>query len=229
MKQGVKLYQAIGGLPIIRMLLDTNPSDYYKSLWNSCTTTSLWIGSVGFDDTFENLLRTFELTGFGAAKVEAVSPPPALATLNEIISLYGEGKLRCKLEVKEVASRAVFADPNISLTEAMKMMCEKRIRRLFLTGKSGEFISDRSILSFLFSPKALKVARDFPDSWMDLELSGIQTMRARPVSSHAAVEDVGKMPESGRDVFILYDEVSLVSRWDLVMKPWKAGQLNLSP
>ena len=89
----------------------------------------------------------------------------------------------------------------------------------------GEFVSDRSILAFLFSPKALKVARDTPETWTDLKLSAIHH-EGCPVAPEAAVEDVGKMPEAGRDVFMLSDGASLLSRWDLVMKPWKVGQLS---
>jgi hypothetical protein len=73
----------------------------------------------------------------------------------------------------------------------------------------------------------LKVARDDPESWTDLRLSTIQNMKARTVSRHATVEDVGKMSEAGRDVFMLSDGLSLLSRWDLVMKPWKAGRLDV--
>ena len=112
--------------------------------------------------------------------------------------------------------------------EAMNLMCEVRIRRLFLREKAGEFVSDRNILAFLFSPKGLKIARDDPDSWTDLRLSDMGSMFARIVSSEASVEDVGKMVEPGRDVFVLSDNESVISRWDLVIKPWKAGKLKLS-
>jgi CBS domain-containing protein len=228
MKDGVELFQAIGSQPIIRLLTATRPSEYYKILWKSCETTSIWIGSLGFDDTLDKLLRVFELTGFGDAKVDAPPSPPALVTLTEVASLYRERKLKCQLSVKDVASPAVFVDPETPLVEAMNTMCEKKIRRLFLSGKAGRFVSDRNILAFLFSPKGLKIARDSPDFWTDLRISEMDSKTARPISPDAKVEDVGRMLEAGRDVFMLSDELSLVSRWDLVMKPWKAGKLRLS-
>jgi len=227
-KEGVALYQAIGSQPIIRLLTETKPSDYYKILWNSCTTTSIWIGSLGYDDSLDALLRIFLMTGFGDAKVDAPPSPPALITLGEVVALYRERKLRCGLGVNEIASRAVLVEPDMSLLEAMNLMCEMRIRRLFLRERAGEFVSDRNILAFLFSPKGLKIARDAPESWTDLRLSDIDSMFARLVSPDATVEDVGRMLEPGRDVFVLPDSDSLVSRWDLVIKPWKAGKLNLS-
>ena len=227
-KEGVTLFQAIGSQPIITLLTETKPSDYYKILWNSCTTTSIWIGALGYDDSLDELLRIFVLTGFGDAKVDSPPSPPALITLNEVVGLYGERKLRCEVGAREVASPAVVVEPDMPLMEAMNLMCERRIRRLFLREKAGEFVSDRNILAFLFSPKGLKIARDSPDSWTDLRLSDVESMFARLISPDASVEDVGRMIEPGRDVFVLSDNESLISRWDLVIKPWKAGKLRLS-
>jgi CBS domain-containing protein len=227
-KQGVKLFKAVGGQQVIRLVVESKPSDYYKVLWGSCTTTSMWLGALEYHESLERLLRIFELTGFGDARVNAPAPPHALVTLDEVVSLYRERKLKCNLEVKEIASRALVVDPDTPLIEAMRLMCEKRVRRLFLRGKDSEFVSDRKILAFLFSPKALTVAKNAPESWTDAKVSEIQPTVARPVSPHAMVEDVGRMVETGRDVFVLSDGTSLVSRWDLVMKPWKAGQLGLS-
>jgi hypothetical protein len=136
-KQGVRLFRAIGGLPIIRMVLKTKPSGYYKALWEPCTTISIWIGSLSFDDTLENLLRIFEVTGFGDARVEAATPPHALITLTEVVSLYRETKLKCNLEVKDVASRAIFADADTKLLDAMRTMYDKRVRRLSCAGEKA--------------------------------------------------------------------------------------------
>jgi hypothetical protein len=212
---------------VVRLVISTEPRDYYKVLWGPCTTTSMWLGALEYDDSLEKLLRTFELTGFGDARVNAASPPHALVTLDEVVSLYRDRKLRCDLEVKETASRALLVDPDTPLVDAMRLMCEKRVRRLFLQGKESEFVSDRRILAFLFSPRALALAKDAPELWTDAKISEIQPAIARPVSPHATVEDVGRMVEAGRDVFVLSDGTSLVSKWDLVMKPWKAGRLSL--
>ncbi len=227
-RKEVNLFKAVGGQQIIRLILESKPSDYDKILWYPCTTPTMWLGALEYSDNLEKLLRIFELTGFGDARVNAQAPPHALITLDEVVSLYRERKLKCDLGVKDIASQAIFVNPDTPLIEAMNMMCDKRIRRLFLQGKAGKFVSDRHVLAFLFSPKGLKIARDSPDFWTDLKISEIESMTARPVSPDARVEDVGRMVEAGRDVFMLSDGLSLVSRWDLVMKPWKVGKLRLS-
>ena len=227
-KKGVKLFKAIGGQQVLRIVLETKPVDYYKVLWSPCTTTTMWLGALEYHDTFENLLRVFELTGFGDARVNAPAPPHALITLDEVVSLYRERKLKCKLEVREVASQAIFVDPGTKLMEAMRTMFVRRIRRLFLHGKEGAFVSDRDILAYPFSPKALAVARDAPDSWTDVSVSTIPSTNASFVSPQAKVEDVGGMPEARHGVFMLSGGTTLVTRWDLVMKPWKQRELSLS-
>ena len=52
--------------------------------------------------------------------------------------------------------------------------------------------------------------------------------KAHLVSPDAMVEDVASLVEPGREVFVLWDWSSIVTRWDLAMKPWKAGKLNLT-
>jgi CBS domain-containing protein len=227
-RKEVNLFKAVGGQQIIRLILETKPSDYDKILWYPCTTTTMWLGALEYSDNLEKLLRIFDLTGFGDARVNAHAPPHALITLDEVVSLYRERKLKCNLEVKEIASHTLFVDPDTNLLKAMKTMVDKRIRRLFLHGEEGAFVSDRNILAFLFSPKALAVEKHAPDSWTDVNVSSIPTTKASFVSPQARVEEVGSMPEPGRDVFLLSDGASLVSRWDLVMKPWKEKQLSLS-
>jgi len=226
-KKEVKLFKAIGGLQIVRLMTESEPSDHYNMMWNPCTTTSMWLGALEYHDSLEKLLRIFELTGFGDARVNAQAPPHALITLEEVVSLYRDRKLKCKLEVGEVASRAIFVDPDTMLMEAMRTMCEKRIRRLFIHGKRGEFVSDRNILAYLFSPKALAVAKEASDSWTNVKISSIPSTKASFVSAQATVEDVGSMPEARHGVFVFPDGSSIVSRWDLVMKPWKERQLSL--
>lgn len=227
-KKGVKLFKAIGGQQIIRLVTENKPRDYAKVLWKPCATASMWLGALEFQDSLERLLKVFELTGFGDARVNASVPPHALITLDELVYLYRERKLKCKLEVAEVASRAIFEDPDTKLMDAMRTMCKKRIRRLFLRGQDGVFVSDRNILTFLFSPKSLAVAKTAPESWTDVSLGSIPSMKATFVSPQARVEEVGRMSEARQDVFVLSDGATLVSRWDLVMKPWKEKQLSLS-
>jgi CBS domain-containing protein len=226
-KEGVMLFKAIGGQQAFSLVVKSKPEDYNKFLWAPCSTICMWLGKVEFRDELKKLLSIFELTGFGDAMVDAPASAHGLVTLEEIVSLYRERKLKCDLTVKEVSSQAISIDPDTPVIEAMRTMIGKRVRRLFLK-RSSEYISDRNILAFLFSPRLLTIAKDRPESWTNASISEVQKSTARSVLPNVKVEEVGRMVEANRDVFMLSDGVSLVSRWDLVMKPWKEGQLRLS-
>jgi len=227
-KRGVKLFKAIGGRQIISLIVKSEPRDYYRLMWEPCTSTTTWLGALEYQDSLNKLLKTFSITGFGDARVNAPSPPHALVTLDEVVSLYRDRGLRCTLRAHDIASEAISIDPETSLLEAMRTMCDNRVRRLFLKGKKGEFISDRSVLAFLFSPRGITIAKEAPRSWTNAKVRKVPGARARGVAPDLTAEDIGKMVEPGHDVFVLSDGASLISKWDLVMKPWEAEKLWMS-
>src|SRR5450759_5429045 len=58
-KKGVKLFKAIGGQQVIRLVVRSKPGEYNKVLWESCTTASMWLGALEYHDSLEKLLRIF--------------------------------------------------------------------------------------------------------------------------------------------------------------------------
>ena len=225
-KDGIRLFKAVGGQQVIRLIVKSKPADYSRLLWAPCFDSGMWLGALEYSSTLEDLLRVYEVTGFGDARVNGPAPPHALVTMDQVVSLYRERKLKCSLSAEDVASRTIFVDPGAMLIDAMSTMCERRVRRLFLNGRKGEYISDRAVLRFLFSPKSLATLRERPESWTSEDVSKVETKQARRLTSDSTVDEVGKSVEPGRDVFVLPGGDLLVSRWDLVMKPWKLGKLS---
>lgn len=224
-KDGIRLFRAVGGQQVIRLIVKSKPSEYSKVIWAPCVESGMWLGALEYSSTLEDLLRVYEVTGFGDARVNGPAPPHALLTMDHVVSLYRERRLKCGISAEDVASRAIFIDPGAMLIDAMSTMCERRVRRLFLKDRKGEYVSDRAVLRFLFSPKSLAALKDKPESWTSQDVSKVQTQHARRLTSDATVGEVGKSVEPGRDVFVLPGGDLLVSRWDLVMKPWKLGKL----
>lgn len=228
-REGVKLFKAIGGQQVIRLILKTKPVDYQKLLWGPCDAATIWLGAVGYGESLGRLLQIFDVTGFGDARVTAEAPPHGLVSLEEVVSLYRDGRLRCELRAEEIASKAISVDPEATIIQAMTAMSERKVRRLFLSGRRDEYISDRSILAFLFSPRLLTMSKDSPESWTNAKLTEVKATKARAVSPEDKVEEVGRLADSEHDVFTLSEGALLVSRWDMVMKPWKAKALRVSP
>lgn len=225
--EGVHLFKAVGGFQVIRLVVRKRPTEYQAALLKPCTDASMWLGALDYDDSLGSLLQIFEVTGFGDARVTCAAPPHVVVTLDEVVSLFRKG-LRCNMRVGEVGSEAVFASPDATLFEAMKTMCERRVRRLFLRGRRGEYLSDRAVLAYLFSPRALAELNESPEAWADVPLSRARTATAKRLSREATVEEAGLAMRQGAEVFILPGGTSLVSKWDLVMKPWRSGRLRLS-
>jgi CBS domain-containing protein len=228
-RDSVKLFRAVGGAQIVRLLLKSKPSDYHDVLWGPASAASMWLGVLDFEDSLDRLLSVFELTGFGDAMLTAPGRQYALVSLDDLIRLYRERWLKCDVQLKEVASKAHFVDPGASLVEAMGTMQTKRVRRLFVAGGDGRFVSDRTLLGFLFSPRSLAIARQTPDTWMKASVSDLRYGEALRAPSTTAVEEAARMIKTPLDVLWLPDEGSVVSRWDLTMKPWKKERLSVAP
>jgi hypothetical protein len=107
------------------------------------------------------------------------------------------------------------------LADALHLMIEARVRRLFLEDEPMNYISDRSILALLFSPYMLEVARDSPAKWLDLRVSQLPRRRAIPVGAGASIGDGARLLSQGSDECLVTSKNRIVTRWDLVIKTWK--------
>ena len=80
----------------------------------------------------------------------------------------------------------VEISPESNLMDAVRMMFQKRIRRVFLTGGKENsvfpFISSREIIRFLFSPLRLDAAKKNPERWVDAKISEIPDERRQDYS-----------------------------------------------
>jgi hypothetical protein len=99
------------------------------------------------------------------------------------------------------------------------------IRRLFVEKEQGKFISDRTLVDYMFSPQRLGVARAHPELWIDEAIEKLDTKapgRCRTGGLDEAAKEMGSAP----DDCLMTDEWRVISRWDLVVKPWRAGKLE---
>ena len=91
--------------------------------------------------------------------------------------------------------------------------------------KQGRFISDRTLIAFKFSPERLEIARNDPEMWIKEEVSKLDTKtpgKCYDGSLDAAAKVLGPAP----DDYPMTEEWRVISRWDLVVKPWRARKLT---
>lgn len=228
----IKMYAAFAGFSVLNAILKTDPKDYMKLLWRPSQDFSVWIGSVEYIDTLDDLLKVFDLTKFGDARVEGSEDIPALATFQDVISLYRNNVLKSTLRVQEIGSEMVEISPETYLMDVIALMFQKRMRRVFLTGTEKKnsifpFISSRDIIRFLFSPSRLEVAKKDPESWSDAKLSEIGATEAKVIHDGDVVNQAAReIGDGADDCLICEDSKRVVTRWDIVMKPWKADNYS---
>src|SRR5271157_605305 len=226
-RTGFVLYGALVGYSFLERFMKTKPEDYDDLLQTPCKELAVWIGSVKFGDSISNLLRVFEATKFGAARVSNHEMYTAV-TLADLIGTVRNHLLISEMRVEQVGSQPVTISPDAEIKEAIKMMLKFRVRRLFLKERPSEFISSRSAIEFMFTPEQLQGAKRSPAEWCDANVSVLSTRSARAVAPGASLNEAARIIGDEPDDCLVSEGGLVVSRWDLIMKPWKLGRLSPS-
>lgn len=229
----IKMFATFGGPSALKAILQTDPRDYMKLLWTPCQEMPIWIGSVKYSDTFDRLLSVFDATKFGDAAVED-GHIPALVTLREVLSLYERNTLVSHLRASDVGSDMVSISSDSLLPDALSLMLKQRVRRVFIsarnkTAENFHYVSSRDVLQFLFSPSRLEGVRTNPEHWLHAKLSEIETHQAKIIRDGKTVNQAAKeMGDDVADCLVCENSGRVVSRWDLVMKPWRNDRFSFS-
>jgi len=221
---GQKLQGAFGGFPLLRKIANTAPRDYYELLWTPSREFVVGIGDCKFDDSLDVLLRVFQETNFGYARVDNKGRS-VLISLEDLVQLMRKGSLKSDMTASEAGSQVIHISPDASIKEAIDMMISHRVRRLFLDGKDSAFVSDRSIITYMFGGERIYFVRRNPEQWIDAKVTDTNLGAAPTVAATDSISDVAQVFGVQPDACLMTDDGKVVSRWDMVMKPWKAGAL----
>jgi len=224
-RTGLILHGALGSYSFLERFTKTKPKDYHDLLRTPSKKIAVWIGSVDFGNPISDLLHVFEATKFGAALVND-HDMHTVVTLADLVGAMRNRSLVSEMRVEEVGSQPVSVSPDSEINEAIRMMLKHRVRRLFLQGRPGVFISSRSIIEFMFTPERLQVVRRRPDEWCDAKVSVLGTRSARVVAPGTSLNEAAWMMGDEPDDCLVSEGGLVVSRWDLLMRPWKLGRLS---
>jgi hypothetical protein len=217
---------AFSGYSLVARLLATRPEDRYRFLFEPCerALASFPLLEAGGLELSE-VLDGFARERFGWAFVARGAAMRAVVTLADLVPLYQKGFLWTELTVGDVASPMVFSLPRTAkVDEALRGMMKRRVRRVFLTG-TGSFVSDREILTYLFSPERLSVVRRYPRRMLDPALEEVERVEPVEVDGRAAIGEASGLFKAASGAWCAVCSEGVVTPWDLVMKPWKAGRL----
>jgi len=220
-KAKIKLYPAIGGYSVLDKIILTDPADYQKLLWRPCKEVLVWIGSTNYEKEFESLFKIFEITRLGDAIIDRGEDTHALLTLTDLVDLLRHGVITSNVTAAEISSKTVSIPDDTPLIDAIKIMFQKRIRRLFIDNRARDFeyISSRKIISFLFSPEQLQVTKDNPERWLQANITDVDLTTAEIIDDNYTANKISRLIGTDlEDCLVTLKGRNVVTRWDLIMK-----------
>jgi len=218
--------RALHGYSLLKRLLALGQGGFWHFTERPCEDAAQSIGSVGADESVERLFEVFLKERFGFAWISDIERAGVPVSLADVLELYKTGTIESDLQVKDVSS-PVFALPGMTpLRKALLFMFSHRFRRVFLSA-GGSFISDRSIISHIFSPAVLRDLAAHPDSMLEIPIAEIEKSKPKRVpgrtslkaAAHSLGGDIGQC---------LTSRGAVVTPWDIIMKPWLAKKLRIN-
>ena len=214
----------LSGYSILAGLVRGNPVESYKWLFEPCANHSLSIKVLSADDGLGDLLKLFSATRFGFTVITQ-GRLRAMVGISDVLQLYEEGTLDTDLKAKEVASKTITVNGKVPLQAALRTMFENKVRKLVLRG-GRRMVSDREIISYVFSPRKLKLTRDSPRSLAQTKLDEVMPVEVEKVAGDTPLREVAvALPRASGNTVIC--ERGVITPWDAVMKPWLTGHLLL--
>jgi hypothetical protein len=220
-------YLVFSGYTLIAKLLEIDQEEYYRFLYQPCEQASITTRPVDSNVELATIFDQFVETGFGWSLVEEEGKFDVVS-LADFIPLYQNELMQTDLTVPDVASQQIFSMPrDTGLKKALQEMMNKSIRRIFLSGTNSKFVSDREILTYIFSPERLNVVREDPSEMLEATLEDVESMEAIQVEGRPTIKKISYLfkPESG--AWCLLCANGLVTPWDLVIKPWNMRRLKI--
>jgi CBS domain-containing protein len=221
-----KKQRGIFGYTSLARILSLGPKRFPTFLNQPCEDVSEPLAKVRADQQISDLLKEFQRARFGFARVTEKKRVGGLVSLDDILRLYENGILSCKMKAEEVSSKAFWLPPSSTVRDVLEQMFARRIRRVFV-GRGREFVWDRSIIGYLFSPGVLaKVAREPSNDVIDVPVSGIEPTKAIQADPGETLKEAAGRLTSERGQCLVFDG-RVVTPWDIVMKPWETKKLKI--
>jgi CBS domain-containing protein len=213
-KQKKKL--AVFGFSCLSKLQETPSKEYNKFLEMPCEKASLELPTIRNNESIEELLRVFEKTRFGFAWVES-ERLGGFASLRDLLELYGNGVINTQMKVEQVAS-PIFSMPRDSkIKTVLEEMFKHRFRRMFVSGENS-LVTDRRIISYIFSTTRLTETTKNPETLLDAKLGDLDKMEPIPINGETSIKKAALSMKDAVEECLICGK-GVVTPWDLVMKP----------
>ena len=218
--------KGVSGFSCLARLMKVRPEEVASLLKQPCEVVSEPLAIIRADSSLSSLLNMFQRRRYGFARVVESKGAGALLTLPDVLGLYQDGTLRSSLRLDDVGSNAFSMPSKSTIREVLGEMFDRRIRRVFVSRTRG-FIWDRSIIEHLSSPAVLArmTHRGFGDL-LEMPVSGIGTITAKEARGRMQLREAAALLKAEPGQCLVFNG-KVVTPWDLVMTPWKKGELKV--
>jgi CBS domain-containing protein len=222
-----KTHQAVLGYSCLSQLLKVESGSYKDFLEQPCENAAQELATISADMDVDELLKLFDSTKFGFAMVVGKYELGALVSLRDLLGLYAKGYMNSSLILNDIASPIISMSSDATLREVLQEMFTRRIRRIFVDGKKkDQVITDRRIISYVFSSSRLEEIAKSSLDILDTPVNKIETMQPAALPSNTKLKDAAETM-GGEIEECLVCEKGVITPWDVIMKPWKMRKLTL--
>jgi len=212
--------EVVTGYNVLAGLVQAVPADIRSYIMSKCGSISMRLPVIRYDATLSDLLSGFIETRFGLAFIHKIGG--ALISLSDLLQLYDKGVTDTGLTCSDVSSTPFRLRNDSTLKEALEEMMRRRIRRVFVN-QGNAFISDRTVIDYVFSPHGIKVLRE---ELYTTKIGEIRTMDATPVMGSLPLKEGARLLLRDKGKCLLCEE-GLVTPWDCVVKPFQMNALSI--
>lgn len=227
-RKGILSDEAITGYSILSAVLSyflyANVEGLYNLMFEECEKVAIDIQSISGELSLSDLFKKFAEIRFGHILVKSNGVKHHLS-IYDTLELYERGKIKTDLTCGEVSSTMSSLADDATLAEVLEEMMSRKVRRIFVEDTTS-FVSDRILISYLFSSSTLQMLKNEPERMMDVRMSDLGPIDAVAVDCRMPVAEAAKLlTNKKRDCLVC--EKGVVTHWDCSVKPFQLGKMEL--
>jgi hypothetical protein len=211
-------------------IMNLSPGGFVDLLKGPCEAASDELALVSVEEDLESLLDAFASRRLGFALVHdgRKTMRVGLASLADVLALYGKGAISTDMTVDDICTPIFSMPGKTTIRKALQAMFRHRYRRIFLPGKK-EYVSDRSVMSHLFSPTVLEeLSQDAGSDALSMPIAGVEPLVPIAIRAGTNMKTTAFGLGMDRGGCLATRKGKVVTPWDAVMKPWLSGRLVIA-
>ena len=221
--------RAIFGFSSLPRFMALGPTRFGKMLKEPCERASDELPSFAVNEDLESVLDAFASRRLGFALVHGTGGfgyRRSLISLTDMLELYNRGTIRSELMVKDVATPAFSMPKTSTIRTALQAMFRYRYRRVFLSER--EYVSERSMMSYVFSPVILEeLGREQGRDILATPIERLEVVRPTVVPPYTSLRIAALKLRKDRGHCLVVGKGRVATPWDVVMKPWLSRRMTI--